>query len=91
MIPVTRLDNTKLWINPEHVKFVKATPDTVITLISGDNIIVKEEVEEICRKMVEFYRKVYCQRVIPLWKGSNPFLIREKIDLNYLLALEFPH
>lgn len=91
MIPVTKLDNTKLWINPEHVKFVKATPDTVITLISGDNIIVREEVDEICRRMVEFYRKVYCQRPIPLWKGITPFLIREKIDFNYFLALESQH
>lgn len=64
MIVVTKLDDTKLWINPEYVKFVRATPDTVITLSTGDMVIVKEQVEEICEKMVEFYRQIY--------KNSSP-------------------
>lgn len=54
MIAVTRLDDSKLWINPEHVIFIRSTPDTVITLTSGEKIIVKEEVQELCNKIIAF-------------------------------------
>ncbi len=59
MIEVTRLDDSKVWINADLVKFVKGSPDTIITLSTGERIIVKEEVKDVCKKIVEYYRAIY--------------------------------
>lgn len=56
MIAVTRLNNSKIILNAELVKFVESTPDTLITLTTGDRIIVKESAQEIVRRAVEYGR-----------------------------------
>jgi len=47
MIEVTRLNGTKLLINPHLLEIVEETPDTVLTLTTGHKIIVKESRQEI--------------------------------------------
>lgn len=56
MIEVTRLNNTKILINPDLIEFVEETPDTVITFTTGRKIIVKESRQEI-KNLVKLYRK----------------------------------
>jgi flagellar protein FlbD len=56
MIEVTRLNDTKLIINAELIEKVEESPDTVITLTSGNKIIVKESRQEI-RNLVILYKK----------------------------------
>ena len=40
------------------IKFVEQSPDTVITLLSGEKILVQEPVNEIVARIVEFRRRV---------------------------------
>ena len=42
MIEVTRLNGTKILINPDLIEFVEETPDTVISFTTGRKIIVKK-------------------------------------------------
>lgn len=56
MIEVTRLNNTKVLINPDLIEFVEETPDTVITFTTDKKIIVKESRQEI-KNLVKSYRK----------------------------------
>ncbi len=58
MISVTRLNDQPLVLNAELIKTVESTPDTLITLINGDRMMVKESVEEIVRKAVEYGRQM---------------------------------
>ncbi len=58
MITVTRLNGRPVVINAELIKTVEATPDTLITLINGDHMIVKEPLDEIVRKAVEYGRQM---------------------------------
>ena len=58
MIPVTRLDGTRLLVNSDQIEFVEATPDTVISLISDQKIIVREPPDEIIRLVVAFRRRL---------------------------------
>ncbi len=58
MITVTRLNDQALVINAELIKTVESTPDTLITLINGDRMMVKESMEEIVRKAVEYGRQM---------------------------------
>lgn len=58
MIQLTRLNSHPLALNPDLVKFVEQAPDTVITLINGEKIVVRESSEEVLQKILEFRRAV---------------------------------
>ena len=56
MIQVTRLNNSTLLINAENIQSVEANPDTVITFVNRDRIIVKERAEEVSQRIVQYRR-----------------------------------
>ena len=56
MIEVTRLNETKILINPDLIEVVEETPDTVITFTTGKKIIVKESRQEV-KNLVKLYRR----------------------------------
>jgi len=58
MIKVTRLNDSVLIINVEMIQSLQATPDTVITFTNQDRLMVKEPVEEISQRIVEYQRSV---------------------------------
>jgi flagellar protein FlbD len=58
MIRLTRLNNQGLTVNSDLIKFVEQSPDTLITLITGEKIVVRESVEEVLARLVEFRRSV---------------------------------
>ncbi len=62
MIPVTRLDQRKVIVNSDLIKYVESTPDTILTLTTGDKLIVRETPEEVVERVVEFGRRL---RVFP--------------------------
>jgi len=45
MIEVTRLNGLPVVINADLIKFVEATPDTLISLTTGEKIMVREPVD----------------------------------------------
>jgi flagellar protein FlbD len=59
MIQLTRLDGKELVVNSDHVLTVESTPDTVISLTTGDHFMVKEPVEEVVEKVAAWRRR--CQ------------------------------
>ena len=58
MIQLTRLNNQALIVNSDLIKFVETAPDTVLTLVSGEKILVRESPEEVLARVVEFRRGV---------------------------------
>jgi flagellar protein FlbD len=58
MIPVTRFNGSKLFINAELIQTVEATPDTVITLTTKVIVLVKETPEEIVSRMIAYQREI---------------------------------
>jgi len=59
MINVTRLDGSKMMINVDLIQSLQATPDTVITFNTKERIMVRESVEEINKRILEYQRSVY--------------------------------
>lgn len=47
MITVTRLNGKKFVLNADLIRTVEANPDTTITLLNGDHIIVKESMQQV--------------------------------------------
>lgn len=58
MITVTRLDRRVVVINAEQIKMLEATPDTIITLLNGDTVIVRESVDEVVRRAIDYARQI---------------------------------
>jgi flagellar protein FlbD len=64
MIAVTRLDNRVLVINAEMIKMIESKPDTIITLINGDTLIVRETVEEVVDRAIDYARRIRAFNVV---------------------------
>ena len=57
MIRVTRRNGMEFVVNAEMIRFVEATPDTVITLAGdGEKILVREPLDEVIRRVVAYQR-----------------------------------
>ena len=63
MIKVTRLNGHPFVVNAELIRTVEALPDTTITLINGDHIIVSESMEQVIERAIEYGRSL--RRLVP--------------------------
>lgn len=58
MIKTIRLNGRELVINAELVQFIEETPDTMITLTSREKIMVKDSIDEIISKVIDYQRLI---------------------------------
>ena len=56
MISLTKLSNQGFVVNADLIKFIESTPDTMITLTTGERLIVKESSDEVIRRAVSYGR-----------------------------------
>ena len=56
MIEVTKINGTKVLVNPDLIEVVEETPDTVVFFTTGRKIIIKESRQDI-KNLVKSYRK----------------------------------
>ena len=54
MIKLSRLDGEEFVLNAELIQYVESRPDTFITLVGGDRMVVAESMEEVMRRAVEY-------------------------------------
>jgi flagellar protein FlbD len=67
MIHLTRLNNKPLVVNADLIKFIEQSPDTVISLTTGEKLVVRESVEEVLLRVADFRR--LCQHSVYLPDG----------------------
>jgi flagellar protein FlbD len=58
MISVTRLNGRKFVLNAELIRTIEENPDTIVTLISGEHLVVKESSKEIVRRVIDYNRNL---------------------------------
>lgn len=58
MIWLTRLNRVPLVLNSDMIEHIEVTPDTVITLSSGQIWRVRESAEEVVERIVAFRRRI---------------------------------
>ena len=56
MVRLTRLNNTEFLLNAELIKFVESCPDTVITLVNCETLMVRETVDEVVRRIMTYHQ-----------------------------------
>ena len=54
MIEVTRLNGNTMLVNSDLIKSAEASPDTVLTLLHGDKLMVRESPAEIVEKILVY-------------------------------------
>jgi flagellar protein FlbD len=59
MISITKLNGQKLTINCELIESMEETPDTTITMTTGDKFIARESIAEISEKVLSYKREFY--------------------------------
>ena len=58
MIRLTRLNRASIVLNSDLIEHIDETPDTVITLTTGQILRVRETADEVVERIVEFRRRV---------------------------------
>lgn len=59
MIKVTRINNSEIIINSDLIEFIESSPDTIISLVDGKKIIVKDTPDEVIQKVAKFRRLAF--------------------------------
>jgi len=70
VIQLTRLNDKPLAVNSDLIKFIEQSPDTVITLITGEKIVVLEQSADVLTRIIDFRRSVL-QGLSLVWDPSS--------------------
>ncbi len=54
MIELTRLNGTPIVLNSDLIKTAEASPDTMLTLINGEKLIVRETCAEVTERVLAY-------------------------------------
>ena len=54
MIELTRLNGNPMVLNSDLIKTAEASPDTMLTLINGEKLIVRENTEEVVERVLAY-------------------------------------
>lgn len=60
MVKVTFLGKSGkvVYLNPHQIEYVECNPDTIIVMLSGKKIVIKESYETLLERIVEYRRQI---------------------------------
>jgi flagellar protein FlbD len=61
MIRLTRLNHAPMILNADLIEHIDMTPDTIVTLTSGQKYTVLESADEVVDKVIVFRKKLLSQ------------------------------
>lgn len=56
MIVLTKLNGQEFVVNAEKIRYLEATPDTLICCDTGEKMMVKETIAEVTRRAIDYAR-----------------------------------
>ncbi len=59
MIEVKKLNDQVVILNSDLIETIEATPDTMISLTTGRKIVVKDTVDEVLKRVIEYRRSLH--------------------------------
>ena len=65
MIRLTRLDGEHFILNAELIRYVESRPDTFITLTTGERLIVRQSMEDVLQRTLEYQRSKHLVPGVP--------------------------
>lgn len=61
MIYLTRLNGVQFVLNADLIESLESAPDTVVSLVNGKKLIIKESVAEVMEKVKHYKREIYAK------------------------------
>lgn len=58
MISLTRLNGSRFVVNADLIRTIEERPDTTIVLINGETFIVREKMDDVVARAIEYGRMV---------------------------------
>jgi flagellar protein FlbD len=71
MIRLTRLNRVPLVLNSDLIEHIDVTPDTVITLTTGQILRVRETAEEVIHRIIHFRRQIFGPDGLPTGNAED--------------------
>jgi flagellar protein FlbD len=71
MIELTRLNGTPILLNSDLIKTAESSPDTMLTLINGEKLIVRENLHDIMKRILA-YRAALLSAVTQRLSPNDP-------------------
>jgi len=71
MILVTRLDGSTLIVNDDQIAWIDTHPDTMISMMNGEKLLVRETPDELVERTRQFRRTVAIQGPLRLAAGRE--------------------
>ncbi len=56
MVALSRLNGEKFVLNADFIEMVEETPDTVVTLTNGKKLMVKDRLDDVLKRVIEYKR-----------------------------------
>ena len=58
MIRLTRINRIPLVLNSDLIEHIEVTPDTVVSLTTGQKFMVRESADEVIELVIDFRRRI---------------------------------
>lgn len=71
MIHLTRLNHTSVVLNCDLIEQIETTPDTVVSMTTGQKIMVLESTEEIIDRVRSFRRSILTPQIHSNGESAN--------------------
>lgn len=74
MIALHRPDGTEFFLNVAHIVSIETTPDTIVTLFSGEKLRIKEHARDVADTITVLFQRVATPTVVtlPPLRGTLP-------------------
>jgi flagellar protein FlbD len=84
MIELTRLNGTPIVLNSDLIKTAEASPDTMLTLINGEKLIVREDCAEVTERVLTYRARllVSVARRLPSYGDLQRVVSLASLDLS---------
>lgn len=67
MIRLTRINHGEIVVNSALIEHAESTPDTLLTMTTGQKIVVLESMSEVIDRVVAFERRIFDRE----WRTPN--------------------
>lgn len=83
MIELTRLNGTPMMLNSDLIKTAEASPDTMLTLIHGEKLIVRESINEVVERVLGYRACLLANvaRRVSAFSGLEEVVALASVDL----------
>jgi flagellar protein FlbD len=84
MIELTRLNGNPMVLNSDLIKTAEASPDTMLTLINGEKLIVRENLAEVVERVLAYRARLLANvaRRLPTFGDIQQIVALASLDVS---------